>query len=284
MLLNSRNIQDVRICTTEPYGRMLVAQPNFNSFYILSENVTLVHMNKCCIKYSNPIHIGACILELSKYHMLNFHYNVMLKMYGPERCQLLATDTDSFIYQIFTNNLFADMKLHLDWFDTANYDKSNPAYSVKNKAVLGKFKDELPNVIAKEFVGLSPKMYSLENEDGTVKRACKGVSKSYMQKHIRHEHYKAILFSTDGAMLEQTENVSVVCNNVDEVQTQQTEVGEALRLCKEAKTATFKRIGSVQQQLQTITVTKRCLNKMDIKRYIEKHDSHKTLPFGHYIL
>ena len=213
------------------------------------------------------IHTGSSILEGSKYRMTEFYYNVILRLYGIDRATLLATDTDSLILHISgVNDIYADLALHAEHFDSSNYSPDNPAYSEQNKMVIGKFKNEIPNCIVTEFCGLCSKCYSLKLDDGKHKNTCKGVSREYLKRQIRHEHYKAILFSNDGSVDDSDKN-------------QQFENSE--QLINESTRATFKSIGSIKHQLQTITVEKKCLCKFDNKCYIESCNSFKTLPFRH---
>ncbi|KAG8229763.1 hypothetical protein J437_LFUL005844 [Ladona fulva] len=96
---------------------------------------------KSSIKMDKTIYIGFCVLYLSKMLMYDFDYKMMLPKYG-ERLSLAYTDTDSFIYCIKTGNIYEDMLKNLDTFDTSNYPQDHPCYSVRNKKVIGKFKDE----------------------------------------------------------------------------------------------------------------------------------------------
>ena len=74
--------------------------------------------------------------------MHDFHYNVMKPKYG-ENLNLLFTDTDSLMYEIFTDDIYDDMKGFQDYFDTPGYDQKHPLFSTINKKVVGKMKDEL---------------------------------------------------------------------------------------------------------------------------------------------
>ena len=47
-----------------------------------------------------------------------------------------------------------------------DYETTHKAYSLHNKKVIGKFKDELNGRFVNEFVGLKAKMYSMKSEDG----------------------------------------------------------------------------------------------------------------------
>ena len=63
-----------------------------------------------------PIYTGFTVLELSKLHMYNFHYKVMMAKYGPEKAKLLFTDTDSLTYQIKTDDLYI-----ANWLPSASW-------------------------------------------------------------------------------------------------------------------------------------------------------------------
>jgi hypothetical protein len=46
-------------------------------------------MNKTRIFYSKAIYVGFVVLELSKRHTYNFHYDHMLKDFNPKGCKAL---------------------------------------------------------------------------------------------------------------------------------------------------------------------------------------------------
>ena len=56
-------------------------------------------MYKQEIIYDKPIYVGTSILDLSKLHMMNFHYNVINKEFE-DKYNLVYSDTDSFVYNI----------------------------------------------------------------------------------------------------------------------------------------------------------------------------------------
>ena len=51
------------------------------------------------------MYIGCAILDLSKLHMLDFHYNVIQKQFG-NRAKLTYSDTDSFVYDVEHPNIY----------------------------------------------------------------------------------------------------------------------------------------------------------------------------------
>ena len=72
-------------------------------------------------------------------------------------------DTDSLIYSTKTEDFYSDISPDVESrFDTSGYpnDGSRPLLVGKNKKVIGLMKDELGGEIMKEFVSLTPKMYS----------------------------------------------------------------------------------------------------------------------------
>lgn len=90
------------------------------------------------VKLDKPIYTGFTVMELSKLHMNDSHYNHIMKKYGPEKAKLLFTNTDSLTYHIKTDDLYQDMKQDLHLYDTSNYPQDHPLYSTKNKKVIGK--------------------------------------------------------------------------------------------------------------------------------------------------
>ena len=121
-----------------------------------------LHFIKPVLKLSCPIQVGFTVLDLSKYLMYDFHYNSWLKIFP--KSTLLFTDTDSLAYEVLDNDIYADMGKHSDLFDFSEYSKDNPLYSPKNMKVVGKFKDECQGNLMLKFVGLRPKLYSLDYE------------------------------------------------------------------------------------------------------------------------
>lgn len=125
--------------------------------------------------------------------MAEFHYNVMKKRYG-ERVKLLFTDTDSFCYEISTQNWKKDLSGLAKHFDFSNYPPDDDLYNTENASVPGLMKDETKGNPIVEFVGLKPKMYSLKYSN-TAKKTAKGIKKSVIENELTHEHYRNCLFN-----------------------------------------------------------------------------------------
>jgi hypothetical protein len=129
--------------------------------------------------------------------MYDFWYNYIKRQY-PE-AKLLMTDTDSILFCCETEDIYDDMKSSAHLFDFSSYPTDHPLYSSENKKKLGKMKDETNGVPISEFVGLRSKMYSFVCNQTEAKRA-KGISRITVDKDLKHEHYKDILFGETSKM------------------------------------------------------------------------------------
>ena len=69
-------------------------------------------IHKDTLKLNRPINVGMSILDLSKNLMFDFYHNQLKKQYSC--CNLLNTDTDSFILRIETDDVYKDIKDNQD--------------------------------------------------------------------------------------------------------------------------------------------------------------------------
>ena len=144
---------------------------------------------------NEPILVGQAILDKSKELMYEFWYDVMKPRYK-DRIKLLYMDTDSFIIDIQTDDIFKDMnEIVHEWFDTSKYDKSlnRPIEHDANKKIIGKFKDELNGMIMTEFIAIRPKAYAHRYiEDDIIKedKKCKGTAKYIVKQTINFDNLK----------------------------------------------------------------------------------------------
>ena len=84
------------------------------------------------------------ILDISKMLMYKFSYDFVKPKYE-DKAKLSYMDTDSFVINFFTEDVFDDIKNDVGrWFDTSNY-KKNDKRSLPigmNEKVIDWFKDE----------------------------------------------------------------------------------------------------------------------------------------------
>ena len=125
--------------------------------------------------------MGAVILETSKLHMYEFWYN-HLKLKYDNKIQLIYTDTDSFVIEVETDDIYKDMYEDIHLYDFSDYPKDHPNYNVGNKKIYGIFKDGLNAKIITEFTADKPKMYSYEYIDNYLE----------MLKNCKSNEYKLI--------------------------------------------------------------------------------------------
>ena len=95
--------------------------------------------------------------------MYDFHCNFIDKNFDAE---LLFTGTDSFTYEIKSENVYEEFVKWKDLFDFSNYSKDSKNFNETNKKVIGKMKDEFGRVIVDEILELKSKMFSMKKIDG----------------------------------------------------------------------------------------------------------------------
>ena len=192
---NLRKRVDVKLVRSheEDKLRRLIASPAFARANIFHNDLAAIQVHKSNLILNCPVYVGMSILDLSKHLMYDLYYN-KLKVQYAERCQLLYTDTDSLLLEIETEDVYKDMAQKKTLYDTSDYPQDHPLYSLANKKVLRKLKDECAGRAIAEYVGLRPKMYSILEAGGKNTKKVKGVKKNVVKKHIRHEQYKEALF------------------------------------------------------------------------------------------
>ena len=250
-----------------------IAKPNFKHAQKINENITAVQCEHGTVTLNRPIYVGTSVLELSKNLMYRFHYDHMMQKYGNDALNLLFTDTDSLCYEIFTDDIYEDMKADASThYDFSNYPRNHPLYNDENKQLIGYMKDELSGNPMREFVGLRPKCYSFlydkpfnenevlrEDQDNVLegmmriqKSTAKAVKESIKEKHLRHKQYLQTLKNVVGDN-EKNKNITVIQNA----------------------------IVSKNHQLMSVQQTKIALSATDDKRWI-CDDGIKTYAYGRY--
>ena len=191
---NVRNRCEIKLVKDNSFKyNKLISHPLYKfKRTIFNENLVAVHMNKKEIELNKPILNGFIILELSKFLMYDFYYNVLKKRYG-DKIKLLFTDTDSLCVEIETEDIYKDMNEQKEYYDCSEYPKDHFLYNIDNQAVVGKFKDEFNSKIITEFVGLRSKLYSLKVQDDKEKKVAKGVKMCVIKKELNFKNYKDTL-------------------------------------------------------------------------------------------
>ena len=200
---NIRKRQNVFLVDNRAKAAKLTCRPNFDRATIFDKNLVAIHLKKTEVYFNKPVYVGQVILDLSKLLMFNFHYNYIQRKYSYKRAKLLFTDTDSFIYEIETDDFYDDIRDDIrDKFDTSDYPPNHESGILTgvNKKVIGMFKDEVAGKQITNFVGLRPKLYSFKVEDSNATKKCKGIKKNVVKKQIEFEDYVRCLFSGEKQM------------------------------------------------------------------------------------
>ena len=121
---NIRKHRDIKLVATDKKRNRLVSEPNYNTMNYISEDLSIIEMNKAKVKMNKPIYLRLSILDISKILMYEFWYDYMKPKYG-NRVKLCYMDTDSFIMNIKTNDFYKDIANDIEkTFDTSNYEAS----------------------------------------------------------------------------------------------------------------------------------------------------------------
>ena len=119
-----RNRKNISLATNAKQLRKHVNSNNYRSHKIFDENLVMIEMQKSNVYLNKPIFLGQAVLDLSKMHMYNFHYNHIKKKY-PGKAQLCYCDTDSLVYHIQTEDIYKDMQEDSDLYDFSNFPKEH---------------------------------------------------------------------------------------------------------------------------------------------------------------
>ena len=184
-----RKYSNIKFCTDEKRASKYINSFRCKSWNAIGDDLLAVDYSKTSSTFSKPIFLGTSILDLSKYIMIDHHYNVIRKRYG-DKAKLLFTDTDSLAYLIETEDVYADMIEDREHYDFSAYNKSDYIYSQQlpgNTKKLGAFKDEQAKDPIIEFCGRAPKEYSYITASGASVLKGKGVPSQILKKKCSHE-------------------------------------------------------------------------------------------------
>ena len=202
---NVRNRRRVELVCDEKRMKKVIAYPDYQDCIHIGEN--LVAVTRLTKKHTmdKPIAVGMSILDLSKIVMYRHHYEVM-KLYYGDKLELCYTDTDSFVYNITTRDVYKDRLDMIEHFDTSAYPKDHFLYDEKNKKVVGKMKDEYNGIPVTHFVGLRPKMYCMKTLTGKVTKRAKGVKRYAVSSFLTFDDCYQCLVSHTQKLVE-TSNI-----------------------------------------------------------------------------
>ncbi|CAG8808468.1 14619_t:CDS:2, partial [Cetraspora pellucida] len=166
---NIRKYQDVKLMAmnNEQDEKKFINQirkPSFKYAKQLGNTLVGAHMGKASVTLNKPIIVGASVLGLSKLLIYHFWYRYVKERYG-DKAQLGYKDTDSYLFQVKTKDIYKDMAERPDLFD------------LNDSKTIGLFKDETPGNVITESYHIRAKSYHYVLADKSTKSKHKGVSK-----------------------------------------------------------------------------------------------------------
>ena len=173
---NARNHRDIKLVTTDVRRNELVSEPNYHTAKQFSENLLAIEMINAKVKMNKSVYLGMSILDISETLMYEFWYDYIKPNYK-EKAKLCYMDTDNFVTNILTEDIFEDINNDVErWFDTSNHDTNDkrPLQTGINKKVIGMFKDELGGKIMKECCAPRAKTCVYLMDDDIEKKKAKG--------------------------------------------------------------------------------------------------------------
>ena len=234
--------------------------PRFYRIKSYGEYFCAIQMLNQEVLLDKPRYVGMSVLSISKEVMYNFHYNFIIPNFPDTK--LGFTDTDSFCYEIPCETdiyqKFKELDPEEEWMDWSNYPEDHPNFSMKNKLIPGKFKDEGAGSPFAEGFFLRSKMYCLINEKENLnKSTAKGINKTVKDKFLKRDNYYNALF-----------NPAAPCEDND------------------FNKVIMKRIVCRDHKMYTVSQRKTGLSSYNDKLWISRiNDSEwKTHRYGHYSL
>ena len=91
---NVREHIDFELVDTPECFQKVVNAPIYKYRHVINENLAGIEKLKEIVKLNKPISVGMSILDLSKFHMYSFYYDILKKKYE-DKVRLIYTDIDS---------------------------------------------------------------------------------------------------------------------------------------------------------------------------------------------
>ena len=233
-----------KIVTCEKDYKKHANDPFLSETFPISKDKLIMKFMEKNVDLKYPLYIGWFVLELSKYRMYDFYYNVLKKTYG-NNVNLVYSDTDSYLLEFQNVDVYSELgkKPLMDYIDTSNFPSDHWLFSVANKGKLGLLKSETADLAIKEVIALQAKCYSVLLNNNNTKNTAKGVNKSEKNK-LTHDIYSKV---------------------------------HDLKL--KTRFVTCMNIRKMKNRLYTTQTKKRAMTKIDRKRFWL--NSERSLAYGH---
>ena len=178
----------INVCKTDVKLMKYAGSSMYVRSKIVEEDVVLAHSKQKIVTLCRSNIVAFSILDYSKYWMyLSFYKFIRIKI---PKCEVILSDTDSFLLYVKTDNIDKELKKLTHIFDFSNYPTDHKFYDDSKKNMLGYFKDEMcGQERINESCGLRAKCYTFKTDKKQEKKTCKGVSKNIVKKNIKFQDY-----------------------------------------------------------------------------------------------
>ena len=223
-------------------------------------------MGKASVTLNKPIIVGASVLGLSKLLMYRFWYGYVKERYG-DNAQLGYMDTDSFIFQVETEDIYKDMAERPDLFD------------LNDTKTIGLFKDETPSSVITESFHIRAKSYHYVLANKSTQSKHKGVSKKGMGEMATDSYMPSL----EGSLLDDPIDKSLLTEQ-EAMRSEADPMTLVYRDCLFGKEVFHaKNVGfrSKDHIISLVESEKKALCPIGTKRWILS-DGITTLPYRHW--
>jgi len=264
----------VKICRTKEELLQEVSKSTYKRQIIVNEEMVIVTHRKTMIYCNKPFYIGFSILDISKYIMYDYFYNVLRKYYKNHHdLQLLYSDTDSLVLKILSDDLIADLKDLSSTFDFSNLPLDHELYDTARKSKLFCFKEEFGFLPILRIVSLGSKVYAIQtvcchNFKNHYSGKCQASSSN--NPDANNLEAKKVFCEDKLTMKGVSRRAKDRFTFQDYFRCMQSQVSR--------RTVDY-RIQSKKQKLSSVTIQKVALSGFDDKRYILDCGVH-SVPYG----
>lgn len=171
----------------------LLQEGNIASMVPIDDLGWIVKMDGDDIILDKPTYIGACVCEFSKLHMYTLLYDKLMTIFpdqdGEPGCQLVYTDTDSFIVRIrHPEGVTNDPKTLFDYIKSKDPDLIG--------GIGGQVKSETgEDDTIQEVIALRSKVYAYRTQKEHIGKRAKGTTYDAQETQLDWEVYKQALES-----------------------------------------------------------------------------------------
>ena len=192
---------NVKFCnTTRQLEKYTNNMEMFADRTIINKNLVAVSVKQSFVKLNKPVYLGFTVLELAKLQIESFWY--MLKDKYGHNIKLLYIDTDGITFEVFTKNIYDDLKTEFsEHVDFSKMPKESGYFDASKQYAPGIMKIEDGGKIPSEFVSPQAKqkaILTMDLETGTFESAMKssGVNQKVLNHNTHFYDMRDSLFST----------------------------------------------------------------------------------------